>query len=201
MSRSFLSVLPQRIEHLLRSLFDAYPRLQPLAQESLLSLITPVIRSLGAKPPNVAHAIETCPAGAEPLALCILNLLIDKGRLPAPLIASVKVLATRRELSPRFYVWIIGDCGKVRCLSWLVGAEADPRFATIGRNRSIPPSNRFVAQQHASGESDRPLGVPVRPRYPVAELQSQERAPDAGRAHDLASPLREGSGLEEHYRR
>lgn len=72
-----------------------------------------MIRSLGAKESKIAEAIETCPVGADALALRVLVLLMDKGRLPAGLIENVKTLATTRDLPPRFYVMVIAECRKV----------------------------------------------------------------------------------------
>lgn len=99
---------------LLLSIFESYPRLQPLAQDSLLTLITPLIRSLGATHIKIAEVIEKCPIGAEALVLRLLTILMDKGRLPAGLMTSVKVLASQRPLHPRFYVMFISECSKVR---------------------------------------------------------------------------------------
>lgn len=81
--------------------------------------MTPLIRSLGANHSKVAEVIENCPIGADALLLRLLSILIDKSRLPAPLIASVKVLAKKRKLHPRFYVMIISECSKVS-LTYLV---------------------------------------------------------------------------------
>lgn len=98
---------------LLLSIFESYPRLQPLAQDSLLTLITPLIRSLGATHIKIAEVIEQCPIGAEALVLRLLTILMDKGRLPPGLMTSVKVLASQRPLHPRFYVMFISECSKV----------------------------------------------------------------------------------------
>lgn len=57
--------------------------------------------------------IENCPIGADALLLRLLTILVDKSRLPAPLIASVQILAKKRKLHPRFYVMIISECSKV----------------------------------------------------------------------------------------
>lgn len=82
-----------------------------------------MVRSLGSSHPLVSQVIETCPEGADSLALKLLSILTDKNRLPAPLMAAVQTLAGTREVSPKFLVMIISDCEKVSLPSPLFSAS------------------------------------------------------------------------------
>ena len=107
--------LVQNTDAHLPSLFEGYSRFQPFAQESIHELVTPLIKTLGVASPKLIQLIEDCPLGSEPLVLRVLTILADKSRLPKPVVAAVRKLASRREgLSPRFLIIIIGDCDKVR---------------------------------------------------------------------------------------
>ncbi|ORY92427.1 Symplekin tight junction protein C terminal-domain-containing protein [Leucosporidium creatinivorum] len=113
---------------LLYPLFEGYARLQPFAQESLQSLITPLVRSLGLKHPKILEIIETFPAGSDELILRILTVLAEGARLPKNIIEILKTVAARQALPARFYVLIIADCDKPSIIRYL------PRIITLLNN-------------------------------------------------------------------
>lgn len=94
-------------------LFDGYTRLQPFAQESLQSLITPLIRSLGLQHPKMLEIIGRFPPGSDDLILRVLTVLADGPRLPKNIIELLKTVASRQTLAAPFYPLIIADCDKV----------------------------------------------------------------------------------------
>ncbi|SCV67819.1 BQ2448_5430 [Microbotryum intermedium] len=94
-------------------LFSAFATLQPLAQEHILTLITPLIKSLGITKPELLEAIDLAPEGSDALLLRVLNLLGEKmPRLPSGIIQSLKKIARERVLDPQFYVMIVSECDK-----------------------------------------------------------------------------------------
>lgn len=130
------------------SLFEGFARIQPFAQEKILTLVTPLIKSLGVGNAKLIQLIGECPPGSEQLVLTILTILADKSRLPAPVVSVVRALAARRDdLSPRFLIMIISECDKVRisflpvwspsCLTIVAQAEMFkylPRVVTVLNN-------------------------------------------------------------------
>ncbi|SCZ93130.1 BZ3500_MvSof-1268-A1-R1_Chr6-2g08480 [Microbotryum saponariae] len=108
-----LFALCHKHPHLLKQLFTAFATLQPMAQEHILSLITPLIKSLGITNPELLKAIDLAPEGSDALLLRVLNLLGEKlPRLPSGIIQSLKKIAKERVLDPQFYVMIVSECDK-----------------------------------------------------------------------------------------
>lgn len=110
----------------LYSLFAEYGSLPPHVQEAVGVLITPLIRSLGAKHPKVVELVQSCPAGSQELVLRILGVLTEKSRAPPILVEAIKTLASEQaDLSPRFIVPIMADLDKPEIVKHL------PRILTL----------------------------------------------------------------------
>lgn len=99
-------------------------------QETIQTLFTPLIRSLGPNHPKILDIVENHPDGSEDLVFRVLAILTDKGKLPAALTALIKRLASEKELSPRFMMPIIAEFDKAeitknlpRILSMLDGKQ------------------------------------------------------------------------------
>ncbi|KAK4701540.1 symplekin, partial [Phenoliferia sp. Uapishka_3] len=104
-------------------------RFQTLAQESIQTLVTPLIKNLGVTSPKLLQLIEECPPGSESLVLRVLTILADKSRLPKPVVTAVRNLAKKREgLSPRFLIIIVGECDKSEMFEYI------PRIVTVLNN-------------------------------------------------------------------
>lgn len=84
-----------------------------MPQESLQSLIAPLIRTLGAKHDKILDILQQFPDGSEELVLRMLAILFDKQRLPKDFIEAIKAAALRKSLPAKFYPMIIADCHKV----------------------------------------------------------------------------------------
>ncbi|MBW0483606.1 hypothetical protein O181_023321 [Austropuccinia psidii MF-1] len=111
---------------LLDHLFRAYPNMPNHVQESVGKLITPLVRSLGAKHSKIISLIQTCQSGSEPLVLRILSILTEKGKPPVAIIDAIKSLAAgSNDLSPRFIIPTIGDLTKTEIIHHL------PRILTL----------------------------------------------------------------------
>ncbi|KAK4048377.1 hypothetical protein OIO90_005847 [Microbotryomycetes sp. JL221] len=116
-----LLALCSRNPDLLMHVFEGYVRLQPFAQESLRTLIIPLIRSLGLQHPKVLDAISAFPNGSDQLVLKILIELGDKPRQAKNIIDILQQVADRRDddLPAQMYSWIIADCDKPSVLRYL----------------------------------------------------------------------------------
>ncbi|EGG01151.1 uncharacterized protein MELLADRAFT_117867 [Melampsora larici-populina 98AG31] len=103
---------------LLDHLFRVYPNVSPHIRDCVQQLITPLIRSLGAKHPKIVSLIENCQTGSESLVLRILNISTEKGgKPPQVIIEAIKNLAnTSTNLSPRFIIPLIGELNKEEIL-------------------------------------------------------------------------------------
>ena len=106
-----LFALSRRQQDLLDDIFRLYPKMPPPIQESLETLLTPLIQSLGATD-KLLQILRNFPAGADRLALRIVIILCAEGASPA-LVGLLKGLMTDRELDPRFIIPIIGELDKV----------------------------------------------------------------------------------------
>lgn len=134
--------------NLLDHLFESYSRLQPFAQQSLQTLITPMIRSLGVSHPKIPLLVESFPEGSDPLVLRVLAILADKGKPPPSLVNVIKNLAQERDLSPRFYIAVLPSCNKEEVMRYLPhvvsllgGAPEDKAIVrTAFENATIPPA-------------------------------------------------------------
>ncbi|KAH9823539.1 Symplekin tight junction protein C terminal-domain-containing protein [Melampsora americana] len=103
---------------LLDHLFRVYPNVSPHIRDCVQQLITPLIRSLGAKHQKIVSLIENCQAGSESLVLRILSISTEKGgKPPQVIIEAIKHLAsTSTSLSPRFIIPMIGELNKEEIL-------------------------------------------------------------------------------------
>lgn len=159
------------------SLFDTFPRIQPFAQTSILTLISPMVRSLGSAHPLVSQVIETCPEGADSLALKLLSILTDKNRLPAPLMAAVKTLAGTRTVSAKFLVMIISECEKVSLpsplsLFLITDDDTSPIYSSTSLESSRPSTVRPQRRRSSDPSSSPPSLPPHRPSLVVQGLQN-----------------------------
>lgn len=101
-------------------LFEWFGKFSQFVQDSLLQLVTPLIRALGIDNVIATKVIEDCPEGAEMLLHRVLMILQDKSnRLPSQLIPLVKELALKRRLPDLFYPMIINDCSKALQIEYL----------------------------------------------------------------------------------
>ena len=107
--------LSRRQQDLLEDIFRLYPKLEVPIAESIESLLTPLIQSLGASP-RLLDVLQQFPPGADKLALRVVTILSAEGANTV-LVNLVKGLMGERELDPRFIVPIIGELDKVslRC--------------------------------------------------------------------------------------
>ncbi|KDE05162.1 hypothetical protein MVLG_04407 [Microbotryum lychnidis-dioicae p1A1 Lamole] len=146
-----LFALCHKHPHLLKQLFTAFATLQPTAQEHILSLITPLIKSLGIANPELLEAIDLAPEGSDALLLRVLNLLGEKlPRLPSGIIQSLKKIAKERVLDPQFYVMIVSECDKdelkayiPRIISLLDGTpERKALIRSVFLAATAPPSEK-----------------------------------------------------------
>lgn len=169
-----VSFLLQLFADALHSLFESYTRLQPFAQQSVQTLITPLIRSLGAAHAKIPPLIRSSPVGADALVLRVLMILATDGRPPPALVAIVKELAEERPLSSKFYVMLMPDANKVRpCY------HQAPLTLAVGDSQ-VPPASDRAAQRHARGEGDCPHRVRAghgAPGAVVRRVDGLERLP------------------------
>ncbi|KAK4053378.1 hypothetical protein OIV83_001542 [Microbotryomycetes sp. JL201] len=115
-----LLALCSRDPNLLIHVFQGYARLQPFAQESLRTLIIPLIRSLGLQHPKVLEVIGAWPDGSDELVVRILVELGDKPRQAKNIIDLLQQVADRKDgLPAQVYSWIIADCDKPSVLRYL----------------------------------------------------------------------------------
>lgn len=95
------------------SIFSVYQRLDSSIQESLNTILTPLIRALGPNHAKLLGILRHFPPGAEKLALKIMQILTPEGNTSAGLVATVKGLLSERQLDPRFMIPIAGEMDKV----------------------------------------------------------------------------------------
>lgn len=98
------------------SIFSVYQRLDPSIQDSLNTILTPLIRSLGPNHAKLLGILRHFPPGAEKLALRIMQILTPEGNTSPGLVATVKGLLSERQLDPRFMIPIAGEMDKVSCV-------------------------------------------------------------------------------------
>ncbi len=86
-------------------------------QESLQTLLVPLIKTLGPTNPKLLELLQSFPTQAESLALRILTILTDHARPTPQIVSIVKQLLTERELDSKFLIIIIGEMDKVSHLT------------------------------------------------------------------------------------
>lgn len=101
-------------------------------KQSVQTLFTPLIRHLGPAHPKVISLIRDYPEGSEDLALRMLMIFSENGKLPPALSTLIKSISHEKELKPRFVIPIIADMDKAeitrhlpRILSLLNGKQAE----------------------------------------------------------------------------
>ena len=82
-------------------------------QETIQTLITPLIRALGPTHGRLLTLLRRFP---ETLALRVLNIFTEVGRPSSQLVALIKALMNERDLDARFLIPIIAEMDKVMCL-------------------------------------------------------------------------------------
>lgn len=109
-----LFALCKRQPEFLHDIFNAYPTLEPSVQESIGTLLAPLITSMGSSHPKLLEILRSFPPGADRLALRILTVLTDtKRKIDPSLVTMVTDLMAERELDPRFIIPILGELEKV----------------------------------------------------------------------------------------
>jgi symplekin len=116
-------------------IFTAYIDLPEPVRPAFELILTPLIRSMGPNNGKLLTVLRKFPAGADMLALKVLNILTDpkvageeRQKMSGPMVALVKSLVAERTLDPRFVVTIMGELDKVRRTGrpsplWLVRAS------------------------------------------------------------------------------
>lgn len=109
-----------------RRIFAAYGGMEESVQETVQTLITPLIRALGSSHGKLLTLLRTFRPGAETLALRVLNIFTEVGRPSAQLVVLIKALINERDLKrgerregedARFLIPIIAEMDKVSKLS------------------------------------------------------------------------------------
>ena len=100
-------------------IFEAYGGMDESVQETIQTLITPLIRALGPSHGKLLTLLRTFPPRSASLALRVLNIFTEVGRPSAQLVALIKALTNERELDARFLIPIIAEMDKV-CRSHFV---------------------------------------------------------------------------------
>ncbi|GAA5909818.1 hypothetical protein JCM6882_002685 [Rhodosporidiobolus microsporus] len=106
-------------QSLLFPLFETYPHLPPVAREGVEELIQPLMRALGIKHEGLLQLLGDFPEGSDHLVLKVLDILLGKTKPPANIIASIKEVAAKRDLDPRFYAIIMSECNKTEIVRYL----------------------------------------------------------------------------------
>lgn len=83
-------------------------------QETIQTLITPLIRALGPTHGKLLTLLRTFPVRSETLALRVLSIFTEVGRPSSQLVALIKALVNERDLDARFLIPIIAEMDKVR---------------------------------------------------------------------------------------
>ncbi|KAJ9112124.1 hypothetical protein QFC20_002305 [Naganishia adeliensis] len=120
-----LLALSVRNPDLLETIFSVYQRLDPSIQDSLNTILTPLIRSLGPNHAKLLGILRHFPPGAEKLALRIMQILTPEDNTSPGLVATVKGLLSERQLDPRFMIPIAGEMDKAELYRYL------PRMVSI----------------------------------------------------------------------
>ncbi|CAD6567154.1 MAG: hypothetical protein TREMPRED_003351 [Tremellales sp. Tagirdzhanova-0007] len=102
--------LSRRQQELLDDIFRVYPKMEAQVQDSVETLLTPLIQSLGASS-KLIEILRIFPPGADRLALRVVTILSADGASPV-LVSLVKGLLAERELNPRFIIPIVGQLDK-----------------------------------------------------------------------------------------
>ena len=85
-------------------------------QETIQTLITPLVRALGPTHGKLLTLLRTFPRRSETLALRVLNIFTEVGRPSSQLVAVIKALMNEGDLDARFLIPIIAEMDKVMCL-------------------------------------------------------------------------------------
>ncbi len=156
-----LFALSRRSQNLLDEIFVIYPKLPSDIQESLETLLVPLIQSIGASS-KLLTLIRTFPPGAEKLSLRVLRILSEEGNTKV-IGGLVKGLMKERvDLDPRFVIPIIGELDKEEIktqLPRIVGLLADSenretvRTAFAGVLQKLTPAELLVLLHQEEGET------------------------------------------------
>lgn len=123
---------------LLDALFQAYPNMKAEVRVFVQSLFAPLVRALGPSNAKVLALLGNYPAGSEDLALRMLAVLTQNGKVPVSISTLIKDLAKEKDLNPRFMVPIIADLDKAEILRQL------PRIVSLLNGR--PAEKELVRQ-------------------------------------------------------
>ncbi|KAJ1916352.1 hypothetical protein H4219_003837 [Mycoemilia scoparia] len=105
---------------LLSHLFEVYANSRPDIQGILRQAVVPLIKSFSSSTPKpLIDLIGSFPAGAESLALRIIEILTDNNPPSTALVQSVMRVYTSRRLEARFLIPIILGLERVRVISCL----------------------------------------------------------------------------------
>ncbi|KAK4684675.1 symplekin, partial [Tremellales sp. Uapishka_1] len=150
--------LSRRQQDLLDDIFRLYPKMDPVIQDEVEVLLTPLIQSLGASG-KLLTLLRTFPVGSDKLALKIVTILSAEGVTPV-LVSLVKGLMNERELDPRFIVPIIGELDRSEIekqLPRIVALLQSPdnrelvKTAFAGMLTKITPADLLVALHQDEG--------------------------------------------------
>ncbi|KAH9935928.1 Symplekin tight junction protein C terminal-domain-containing protein [Epithele typhae] len=140
-----LFALSTKVPEFLEEIFAAYGGMEQSVQETIQTLITPLVRALGPSHGKLLTILRTFPRGAESLALRVLNIFTESGRPSAQLVALVKSLVNEREnreLDARFLIPIIAEMDKADIMRYL------PRIVSI--LNSTPEAKNLVRSVFSS---------------------------------------------------
>ncbi|GJJ11108.1 hypothetical protein Clacol_005339 [Clathrus columnatus] len=126
--------LSVRVPDLLDEVFSTYTQMDVTVQEAIQDLITALVKSMGPSHPKLLALLRTFPPGADTLALRILTIFTDSGRLNPTIVSLVKGLISERDLDARFLIPIIAEMDKNDILRHL------PRIVSM-LNGSQEPKN------------------------------------------------------------
>lgn len=155
-------------------IFEAYGGMDESVQETIQTLITPLIRALGPSHGKLLTLLRTFPPRSAGLALRVLNIFTEVGRPSAQLVALIKALTNERELDARFLIPIIAEMDKV-CRSqfailYLVHLGLMCGFKT-GRYLAVSSKSRVYSQRETRTEKPRSFGVQFNCRNTAAILR------------------------------
>lgn len=125
-----LVTLGLRDPTLLDEFFSIWPRLDESVRTSLETLLTPLIRNLGAANEPLLGLIRNFPPPAQQLALHMLQVLTESGKSTPELIALVTSLVKERDLDVRFLLPIASELDKADLLRSL------PRICALLRTEN-----------------------------------------------------------------
>ncbi|PCH44216.1 hypothetical protein WOLCODRAFT_138834 [Wolfiporia cocos MD-104 SS10] len=127
-----LFALSTKIPEFLDEIFAAYGGMEETVQETIQTLITPLIRALGSSHGRLLTLLRTFPPESESLALRVLTIFTETGRPSAQLVTLVKSLISERDLDARFLIPIIAEMDKADILRHL------PRIVSILNSEPEP---------------------------------------------------------------